>query len=269
MARPTRTLSPTRIYHVMIRGIEKKNIFLDDEDHRKFLDILQKQKDQKTFKLLAYCLMPNHAHLILDENNSSISKIMQSINVSYAIYFNKKYNRVGHLFQDRFKSEVIDDESYLLTAIRYVHNNPIQAKLVSELHQYFWSSYQDYLTHGEKGGLVDTDFVLDIISPNGEKLLENFLTFSTLPDKGEFIYIGKEETINKSIRSKEEALHFANKLLARQNMSFDDIYQQRSNLKGSIKHALILQLKDQSNLSYRELGELMGLSKSTIHRLID
>jgi putative transposase len=128
MSRNQRRLSKTGIYHVMLRGNEKKNVFIDDEDKIKIIEVIENKKREKNFYLYAYCVMDNHIHLVIKEGAESISGIIKRIFVSYAMYFNKKYKRVGHVFQDRFKSEVVESDSYLLGLIKYVHKNPEKGK---------------------------------------------------------------------------------------------------------------------------------------------
>jgi len=113
-------LSETGVYHVMLRGNERKDIFIDDEDKVRFLDMLYAKRERESYYLYSYCLMDNHVHLVLKEANDSISRIMRRITTSYAGYFNRKYKRSGHLFQDRYKSENVESDSYLLTVIRYI-----------------------------------------------------------------------------------------------------------------------------------------------------
>jgi len=104
MPRQKRLLSPTHIYHVMVRGNSGRDIFLDDEDRKRLLRIIETKKKEEGFILFAYCLMNNHFHLLLKENRDNISQIMKKINTTYALYFNKKYQLSGHLFQNRFRS---------------------------------------------------------------------------------------------------------------------------------------------------------------------
>jgi len=127
MPRSARVLSETGVYHVMLRGNELKDIFIDDEDRMRFLDVLHTKREQGSYYIYSYCLMDNHVHLVLKESNDSISRIMRRITTSYVGYFNRKYKRVGHLFQDWYKSENVESDSYLLTVIRYVHQNSEKA----------------------------------------------------------------------------------------------------------------------------------------------
>jgi len=125
----------------MLRGINRTEIFFDDEDRNRFIDTLQRMKEKGEYEIYAYCLMDNHVHLLIKEKREPINRAMKRIGVSYAYYFNKKYRRVGHLFQDRYRSEAVEKETYLLAAVRYIHNNPVIAGLVKRAGDYPWSSY--------------------------------------------------------------------------------------------------------------------------------
>jgi putative transposase len=123
LARQARSKSESGIYHVMLRGNERKPVFLDEEDKNRLVEIMLQKKEAAGSHLYAYCIMDNHVHMVIREleNGQPLETLMKRIGVTYALYFNKKYKRVGHVFQDRFRSEVIEDESYLLSVIRYVH----------------------------------------------------------------------------------------------------------------------------------------------------
>ena len=155
MSRQAREHSGTGIYHVMLRGINRQDIFEDDDDYGMFIRILSGLFSRPSNDLMsticachiyAYCLMPNHVHLLLREKEWELKEIMKSIASSYVFYFNKKYGRVGHLFQDRFKSEPCDDMQYFFTLFRYIHQNPVKAGLVTNVGDYKYSSWgNDYL----------------------------------------------------------------------------------------------------------------------------
>ena len=155
MSRQARKQSGTGIYHVMLRGINRQDIFEEDEDYRMFVEILsglnRRPSDELTTPkcvchIFAYCLMPNHVHLLVRERDWHLGVIIKSIASSYVFYFNKKYGRIGHLFQDRFKSEPCDDMPYFFTLFRYIHQNPLKAGLVKNVRDYRYSSWSnDYL----------------------------------------------------------------------------------------------------------------------------
>lgn len=145
MPRVARERSESGIYHVMVRGINKQDIFLDDEDNLRYLQTIARVKERIRFSVYGYCLMRNHVHLLLrEENEISISQVMQRIGVSYVQWYNTKYERVGHLFQDRFLSVPIETDNQFLAVLRYIHRNPVEAGISRTCADYPWSSYAAY-----------------------------------------------------------------------------------------------------------------------------
>lgn len=171
MPRASRVLSETQVYHIMIRGVNKQEIFLDNDDKAVFISLLKKVKEKFDFNIYAYVLMNNHIHLEIKDNENCISKIIHKLTTSYALYYNNKYDRVGHLFQDRFRSNPVEDDRYLLNLVRYIHQNPEKAR-IELTEKYKWSSYFDYIN--QKRNLVDIDFILNIIDQNKKLALIKF-----------------------------------------------------------------------------------------------
>lgn len=161
MPRKARKHAESGIYHVMLRGIDRQLMFEDQEDYFHFLEILQQCHQLSCFKLFAYCLMSNHVHLLLQVQEEGLETIIKRIGGRYVYYYNVKYQRVGHLFQDRFKSEPVEDDAYFLTVLRYIHQNPVKAKLCAAPGDYPYSSYIEYL---HKSSTVDTDMALNMLS---------------------------------------------------------------------------------------------------------
>ncbi|MBL7068507.1 MAG: transposase [Candidatus Omnitrophica bacterium] len=153
MPRIARLIIEDGCYHVITRGIEKKQTFIKDPDYQRYLKLLKKCKKQLSFKLYGWCLMPNHPHLIIFSN--SLSKTMHMINFSYAQYFNGNYNRTGYLWQNRFKSYVVQKDKYLLNLIAYVEYNPVRAKIVTNPEDYKWSSYRARVFGEDEFKLLD------------------------------------------------------------------------------------------------------------------
>ena len=145
----------------MLRGINQQQIFEDADDYDKFLDILKECKGISEFKLYGYCLMGNHIHLLIKEGTETLEQIFKRICGRFVYWYNTKYQRVGHLFQDRFKSEPIDSEKYFFTVLRYIHQNPVKAGIAKQVESYAYSSYGEYINVSE---LVDKDYVLDLIT---------------------------------------------------------------------------------------------------------
>jgi REP element-mobilizing transposase RayT len=249
----------------MTRGNEKKCIFIDDYDRQRYLTILLETKEKMEFDIYAYCLMNNHVHLLIKEYNDNLSDIMHSINMNYARFFNSKYDRVGHLFQGRYKSEIIDTLSYLLTVTRYIHNNPVKAKIVKRPHQYKWSSYSCYLEKYIDNSIVNTDFILGIFSENLEYARTEFINFSNIVADDKVMDI---EDDKEKIKTKEEALEYIVYLLKSNNMSLDDLNAKTRKIKGTIIEDIIYDLKEKSMLSYKDLAQLFKVSKSTINRIL-
>lgn len=155
MPRGQRLLIPNVCYHIIQRGNQKQNIFLEDADFRKYLQILLHYKRKYGFKLYAYCLMPNHIHLIVEVKEvNNLAKIMQGISLTYTLWFNKKYGKVGHLWQGRFKNMIIQKDRYLIDCLSYIEYNPLRANLTSSPFDYMWSSWK-YRTLNIKSNLLD------------------------------------------------------------------------------------------------------------------
>ncbi|WP_421381995.1 transposase [Bacillus salacetis] len=159
MARQPRNWILGAPYHIMMRGNRKSIIFHESKDFTKYLDILQLTYEQFPYILHSYCLMNNHLHLLLEPINHSPTVLFRKINTSYALYYNKKYDVTGHLYQDRFQAKLVDSTSYLLGVSKYIHLNPVEAKLVKEPEHYPWSSYSSYY-HQKKNPLITTDKIL-------------------------------------------------------------------------------------------------------------
>ena len=255
MPRTARQISKTHIYHVMLRGNEKKNIFLDDEDKSRFINTIYHKKEDDGFCLYAYCLMDNHIHLVIKEQKDLISNIMRRIGTSYANYFNKKYKRVGHVFQDRYKSEPIEDERYLLSVIRYVHNNPVKAG-ICRIEEYKWSSYQLYI-QGEKGQkkLIEHEEILSYFSEDRDRAIILFKEFNNQEDNDDFMDM-EEELLNE-----EETLEYINSYLIEKNISLEHLKRREYREERDI---LVKELIGKSQLSLRKIAEILGINRETV-----
>ena len=175
MARKPRIQFEGAFYHIIVRGNQRQDIFLDEIDRRYYLERLHRYSNKCGFILYAYVLMSNHVHLLIETPNDPISRIMQMINFTYTQYFNRKYGKVGHLFQGRYKSYLCDKDSYLLRLVRYIHNNPVRVGLVKDAGAYEWSSHGDYLQRTKD--LVDTDKVLRLFSERPDIAKQKYVEF--------------------------------------------------------------------------------------------
>lgn len=169
MARPLRIQYPGAVYHITCRGNERREIFRDDIDRESFLNILVESKSTYSVKLFSYVLMGNHFHLLLETPLGNLSEFMRQFNITYTGYYNRRHKRVGHLFQGRYKSILVDKAAYLSILSRYIHLNPIRAKEVEGetlrekmqyLKEYRWSSLRGYIDQKKKEALIDYSLVL-------------------------------------------------------------------------------------------------------------
>ena len=175
MPRTAREKSSTGIYHVMQRGINRQVLFHDIEDYQKYLQTVNKYHGESGYKIYAYCLMSNHIHLLIKEGTEDLGIAFRRIGASFVHWYNRKYSRCGHLFQDRYKSQAVETDSYFLSVIRYIHNNPLQAGMANDLAGYRWSSYEQYV--GE-AGICDIDFALGMFSTDRTEAIKLFKEFS-------------------------------------------------------------------------------------------
>jgi putative transposase len=160
MTRPLRVEYAGAFYHVMNRGNAGEFIFKSKKDRERFIDCLETAVERFSLKVHTYCLMGNHFHLLIETTEPNLSKAMQWLNISYAAYFNRKRDRVGHLFQGRFKSILVDADAYLLELSRYIHLNPVRANLVENPSEYAWSSYGAFVGKRKAPDWLETEWLL-------------------------------------------------------------------------------------------------------------
>jgi REP element-mobilizing transposase RayT len=175
MARKRRIEFPNAFYHVLARGNRKQEIFLEERDYQRFLDYLRDYREKYPFNLYAYALMPNHYHLLIESLEMPLSRVMQALQLRYTVYFNKKYDKVGHLFQGRYKAILCDRDAYLLELVRYIHLNCVRANIVADPLDYPWSSHRAYLD-GRQDSLIKRETVLSCFGSR-KSAISNYLDF--------------------------------------------------------------------------------------------
>ena len=177
MPRVARVRVPNSSYHIMVRSIKELDLFREDEDKIKYFELIAKNQIKYGFKIYAYCLMNNHGHLLLDPAGANISKIMHAINFSYARYFNKKYDRYGHVFQDRFKSKVVDSRSYMITLSAYIHNNPKDILgYEKNVRDYPFSSFKEFHQETNTFGILTRSYLEKLIGFKNKKNQDKYAT---------------------------------------------------------------------------------------------
>jgi putative transposase len=180
MSRRPRVWFPGAIYHITSRGNRKSVIFKNQSDYQKYLSCIAEAYNESPFQLHAYCLMPNHLHLLIETSSIHIQQIMWSIQTSYAIYFNKKYELDGHVFQGRYGARLIDSQKYFIDSGRYIHMNPVKAEIVEKPTNYRWSSYP-YYVHGNPPPYLNTSKTISLFP--GPKSYQYFVEKTTLTSK--------------------------------------------------------------------------------------
>jgi REP element-mobilizing transposase RayT len=238
--------SKTGIYHVMMQGINHQNIFEEDEDFLAFLQFIKDYKKKSEFKLYAYCLMNNHAHLLIKASKTKLSKIFKSVGARYAYWYNLKYRRTGHLFQDRFKSEPVEDEQYFLSVLRYIHQNPMKSCLSDSIDGYKWSSFNEYM---KKRSFVNTRYALKMIGA------DDFLNYNTTECNGVFLQNEK-----KSPRLNDADLKDLIKSLLGP-VSFESLQK----LDKPTRNQYLKKLKE-SGASIRQISRITGINRGIVEK---
>lgn len=267
MTRLARMKDLNLTYHVMLRGNEKRNIFIDDSDKNKFLDTLSRMKNKYDFLLEAYCLMNNHVHLLINDNNNDISLFMKSINVSYANYFNKKYQRVGHLFQDRFLSQIVTDDNYLIAVSAYIHNNPVKAKIVKSPEHYRWSSMNGYMMRDVNEQLVHSNRILGKFSS-----VSSYYDFVIKyeDDGTRFIDIEEDKILIRKgntdyIDNVDGAIKVVASELELRKSTLAEVRKDKS-----LRKEIMVMLRKNSRLTLLEIGQICGgYSPSTVYNVLN
>lgn len=229
----------------MVQGINKEYIFQKDEEKLKYINLLKKYSEKYLISIIAYCIMDNHVHLLLNANDSiKLSSFMKEINLRYAMYYNKKNNRVGYVFRNRFESKVMLTELQILRCIKYIHMNPVKANLVENESQYKFSSYNDYIN---KSNVVNSKN-LNLIFNSEKDYLKELLSI-------EYINLNLEkENINLEIILKQ--------FLKQEQCSFEDI---TANKNVIMKFIAFLNYNGYK-FSKTELAKILKISRTSLYR---
>ena len=177
MSRPLRIQYPDAWYHVMNRGRHGENIFKGKEDYWIFVELLQELNDVFNVKVAAYCLMSNHYHLLVQTPDANLSRSMRHLNGVYTQRYNRRHSCDGQLFRGRYKSIVVESDSYALELVRYIHRNPLEAGLVDNLLKYQWSSHKPYLSNAKKWKWLHKDYILKLFSKSKTESIKQYRQF--------------------------------------------------------------------------------------------
>lgn len=256
MARQARLQSPTDYYHVMMRGNNRERIFLKSSQKQYFKDLLREQIEDGPIDLASYCIMDNHVHLVIKADLDDMTKALKKVNIKYAMNFNKERNRIGHVFQDRYKSEIISNDMHLIQVIRYVHNNPVKAKMVEGPNIYKWSSFNEYIKEN-KSRIVSKRQKEIILSLNNG--IENFLEFHKIEDDNEYLEIDEDRELYRLEKAQSIiSAYFKEK----------GIFEAKELNKSPIMlEEIVISLLDRTKLSQRKIVSLLGISNHTVYSI--
>lgn len=182
MSTPIRIDLPNLVYHIYCRGNNKSPIFHERRDYQRFLSKLKEYKDKFKVKIHAFCLLPNHFHLLIEPLKTGVKVFMHPLMTSYAKYFSFKYEVIGHIWQERFQSIIVDKDNYFLTASKYIHLNPVKSGIVNDPYTYEWSSCASFSSEKEDSLIIKVD-TLSYFSSNTEKAIIKYKEFLTYDDK--------------------------------------------------------------------------------------
>ena len=190
MARRPRVFAPGLLYHVIVRTNQRRKTFRSDDDYKAYLDRLERYRAKCHIRIYAYCLMPNHVHLLVETGSIPLAKFMQGLQQSYTQHFNRSYRKVGHLFQGRYKAIICDRDKYLLALVRYIHLNAVRAKLASRPERYRYSGHNSYLTNGA-AKIVEVSPILKLMG--GKKVYERFVLEGISENHNEAYYAVEDQ----------------------------------------------------------------------------
>lgn len=255
MSRRPRQKSRTGIYHIMLRGCNRQSIFIDDQDNYKFLETLVRYKALHGFEVYGWCLMGNHVHLLMKEGNEELSRTFRCIGTCYAGYYNLKYQHTGHVFQDRYRSEAINDENYLLTVVRYIHRNPIEAAIVERCEEWKWSSFTSYFKAKKQypKGLLDRGIIMDMFSKDEVKALEKFKLFNEEKSDDKCM----DDKIRKRLTD-EEAFESIKQTVLPYTI------QEIKSLTPSERNKVVKKVKQIEGLTQRQIARILGISQALV-----
>ncbi len=243
MARNLKKNMNTSFFHIMSQGINKEYIFDLQAEKRKYMKILKETKEKIDIIILAYCIMGNHTHLLFqEEDKEQLTKFMHMVNLLYAKYYNKKYDRVGYVFRDRYKTQPIYSEKQLYCCVKYIHNNPVKANICDKPEDYEYSSC--------KGNIFNTNTEL-------EKNVRKFICMEEVEEDDEFALMEAEQ--DKEQTGKEILKMF----MLQNNVRPNELKDNKELLRKIVKN-----LNGNYRISFRTIEKLLGIGRETLRKVV-
>ena len=249
MPRVSRKFLKSSYYHVIVQGINKEYIFNDKNEIYMYKYLILKKLKESKVKILAYCIMNNHTHFLMySKEIEDLSKYMQKLNTAYSRFYNSYNNRVGYVFRDRFYSQEIISKKQLYNCLRYIHNNPVKAKICKRPENYEYSSYNEFMKSNLRE-IIDIQGI-NLLFETNKKFKEQFLNIHNSLQEDEFYDI-KDKSIKDYI--KESEIEYG--------ISLKYIKEDKKKLKQFIKNA-----RKETDVTIQKLAEILGISKTTVGR---
>ena len=250
MPRTARKASLSNIYHVMMREVNRQAIFENDGDRLHFMSVLKECKEISGFRLHAFCLMPNHLHFLIEPAGEPLDLVFRRIGIRYAVWYNRKHQRAGHLFQDRFRSENVENDLYYMTVLRYILQNPMKAGLEPHLGTYRWSSYPAYAKG--TGSITDTQYATEL--------------FGTRESLIDFVRMGNEDIVMDET-DPEWPLQDDDAKKIMEQITGCSATEEFRRLDRQLRNEYIRRMYAEK-LSIGQIARLAGFSKSTVHEAV-
>ena len=236
-----------------MRGINRQTIFENEEDCVKFIQTIHRYKEVCEYKIYAYCLMGNHLHLLIKEGKEPLKTVMRRICGSYVLWYNRKYGRIGYLFQDRYKSEPVEEDDYFFTVLRYIFHNPIKAGIVTEIQDYKWTNYIDYIEGNKQ---TEIDFVLNIFHMDREKAIKIFIKQINKESDNKCLDLTEKQRLtDEDARKLIKTYYKIDQAIDIQKLDIVD------------RNLMLKVLKERYGLSIRQIVRVTGISRGVIQRI--
>ena len=249
MSRQARIISKTGYYHIIMRGNNKDYIFKKERDKEFFMEGLNQIQEEGLVSLASWCLMDNHVHLVVKSEPDDLATAFKRLNIKYAMMYHREHKTVGHVFQDRFKSEPIETDEYMKLVTRYIHQNPVKAKMVGNISAYKWSSYGTYFNNDLSLAML---FVKGLFNNSNE----TYVQFHHETDNREYMEIKEDQLKYREERSQKIIADICHKYGI---VEAKEIFGNRG-----ILEEIVNELVDSSGMSLRAIAKFIGVSFSTI-----
>ncbi len=274
MPRKPRVYYEGALYHVMVRGNNGEKVFESEKEKQEYTNIIKGYKDRYHFKIYAYCIMDNHAHLLIEVGKIPLSKIMQGIQQVFTQRYNKRHSRTGHIFQQRYKSILCQKDAYLLSLIKYIHLNPVKAKM-TKTPNYKWSSHNEYIKY--EHNIADIEFILSMFGTIKKEAIKEYKKYMEIEEKlKEEDYKVNDEEIEEIIDGigKDEIKKVTLEEVITETLAYFQIERKelesgkRTKNLSDARKAIVLLSKELTGASNKSISTALRISESGVSKIL-